>query len=324
MRRREFIAGLGAAAWPFALRAQQSALPVIGFLSGRSPSESAPAEAAFRRGLGEAGYIEGRNLHIAFRWAEGQYDRLPELAESLIAQQVAVIAAVAGGVFAAKPATTSIPIVFVMGEGDAVKTGLVASLNRPGGNVTGITPITSVLGPKRLELLHEVVPKASAIGHLVNPAWSDTAMQVSDAQRAAGLLGIALHVLTASTEREIEAAFAAFVQRRVGGLLCGDVAYLLGRRQLLAELAARHAIPAIYSFREYAMAGGLMSYAPSLADAYRQAGAYVGRILKGERPADLPVMQPTKFELVINLKTAKALGLTVPLTLQASADEVIE
>jgi putative tryptophan/tyrosine transport system substrate-binding protein len=324
MRRREFLTLLGGAAVANPLAANAQPVPVIGFLSGRSPGESATVVAAFRRGLGEAGFVEGRNLHMAFRWAEGQYDRLPKLAADLVAQQVAVIAAVAGGVFAAKPATTRIPIVFVMGEGDAVKTGLVASLNRPGGNVTGIAPITSVLGPKRLQVLHEVVPKATLIGHLVNPTWSDTEMQTRDALEAARLLGIELEEVTANTERDIEAAFATFVQRQVGALLCGDDAYFLGQRQLLADLAARHAIPAIYSFREYAMAGGLMSYAPSLADAYRQAGVYVGRILNGEKPADLPVVQPTKFEFIINLKAAKALGLEVPSTLLAQADEVIE
>jgi putative ABC transport system substrate-binding protein len=235
-----------------------------------------------------------------------------------------VIAATGGAPPAAKAATASIPIVFVMGEGDPVKAGLVASLNRPGGNITGISPITSVLGPKRLQLLHEAVPKAVPIGLLLNPNFPDADSQSNEALEAARSLGLQLYVLTASTERELDAAFVNLVQRHIGALLVGNDSFFLGRREQLAELAARHAIPAIFSFREYVVAGGLMSYAPSLPDAYRQAGVYVGRILKGEKPADLPVLQPTKFELVINTKTAKALGLDIPDRLIALADEVIE
>jgi putative tryptophan/tyrosine transport system substrate-binding protein len=328
MRRREFITLLGAAAaWPLAARAQQGATPVIGFLNSGSPGERTHLVAAFHQGLGETAYVDGRNVTIEYRWAQGRYDRLPALADELVRQQAAVITATGDTVSprAAKAATTTIPIIFVMG-GDPVAAGLVPSFNRPGGNITGVSLVASALAElvaKQLELLHELAPKAVVVGILLNPRPSSE-VDLSQLQSVARSKGLELVVLRANTDRDIEAAFSALVQKHAEALLIEPDVFFLDRREQLVALAARHAIPAVYSRREYAAIGGLMSYGTSLADAYRHAGIYTGRVLKGEKPADLPVLQPTKFELVINLKAAKALGLKVPLTLQVAADEVIE
>jgi putative tryptophan/tyrosine transport system substrate-binding protein len=327
MRRREFLVLLSAAASrPLAARAQQPAMPVIGFLSGRSPYESSGAVAAFRQGLDEAGYFESKNVVIEYRWAEGRYDRLPALAAELVSRQVTVIAAVGGpsSGLAAKGATATIPIVFISGA-DPVQEGLVASLNKPGGNATGVAPLLPAMEGKRFGLLHEVVPNAALIGVLLNPAAASYLdRETSDVQEAARVVGQQLLILRASTEEAIEAAFAMAVEQRAGGLLVAADPFFVSRREQIVALAARYAIPAIYELREYATAGGLMTYGINIGDAYHQVGSYVGRILKGEKPANLPVLQPTKFEFVINLKTAKALRVAIPPGLLSIADEVIE
>jgi ABC-type uncharacterized transport system substrate-binding protein len=326
MRRREFITLLGgAAAWPLVARAQQAAMPVVGFLSSRSPGESAGVVAAFRRGLSETGFVEGQNFVIAFRWAEGRYDRLPALAVDLADMRVTVLFAAGGppSALAAKAATSTIPIVFSAAN-DPVRLGLVASLNRPSGNVTGMSTFTSALAAKRVELLKELVPAAVVMAYVLNPSNPSADLESKEALPAASALGIELHVLNASTEQELNAAFAKLANLRAGGVVVAPEPFFDSQRDRLVALSAQHAVPAIYGFRDYVVAGGLMSYGTSITDSYRQAGNYVGRILKGEKPSDLPVMQPTKFELVINLKTAKALGLEVAQTLLATADEVIE
>jgi putative ABC transport system substrate-binding protein len=327
MKRRQFIALLGGAAvaWPFAARAQQPAIPVVGFLRSTAATGSEHIVTAFLQGLKEAGFVDGQNVAIEYRWADNQNDRLPALAADLIRRQVTVI--VAAGIpaaLAAKAATTTIPIVFEIGA-DPVEVGLVASLNRPGGNLTGVTTLNVELASKRLELLHDVVPTTLSIALLVNPASPINAeRQSTDAQTTARTLGLQLHVLHASTERDFDTVFASLVQMRAGALVINNDAFFLSRTEQLAALTVRHAVPTIFSYREFTAAGGLMSYGGSLTDAYRLTGVSTTRILKGEKPADLPVQQATKFELFINLKTAKSLGLTVPLIMQMTADEVIE
>jgi putative ABC transport system substrate-binding protein len=323
--RREFITLLGgaAAAWPLAARAQQAALLVVGFLNGQSSEAFAHLLTAFRQGLKEIGYLDGENAIVEYRWAEGDVDKLPALARDLVQRQVAVIVAAGGAHLAAKAATRIIPIVFTT-PGEPVQEGLVASFNRPGGNATGVSVFTGTLEAKRFELLHELVPKATTIGVLLDPSFSGADFQLSEVQRAARTTGHQLHVLNVSTEADIDEAFSTLVQIRAGGLVVSGNPFLNSKRNKLIPLAARHAIPAIYEPRESTTAGGLMNYGPSITEVYRQLGVYTGRILKGEKPAELPVLQPIKFDLLINLRTAKTLGLTVPPTLLARADEVIE
>jgi len=324
LKRRECIALLGgAAAWPLAARAQQAAMPVIGFLRSASLADAAHLVAAFHHGLTEVGFVEGQNVAIEYRSAEDHLDRLPALVADLIRRPVAVIIGNHYAALAAKAATVTVPIVFVTGS-DPVREALVASLNRPGGNVTGVSFLTDVLGAKRLELLRRLVPTATTVAMLVSPDTPDAEAERSDAQAAAQAIGQQLLILDVRSDREIETVFATLVQRGAGALLCGAGAFLNSHRERIVALAARHGVPAVYNLREFVTAGGLMSYAPSITDAYRQAGIYAGRILKGEKPANLPVIQPTKFLLVINLNTARALGIEVPPTLLALADEVIE
>ena len=327
MKRRTFIAllGGGAAAWSISTRAQQPALPVVGYLNSRGPDDAAHLAAAFRRGLRDSGYIDGQNVRIEYRWAHGRFDQLPAMAQELARVPVAVL--VAGGgepaVMAAKAATSTIPIVFSMGS-DPIKLGLAASYNRPGGNVTGIDILTATLEPKRLRLLHDLVPAVGTIGFLVDRNFPPATRQVGDVQEAARTIGIRTEVLRAGSAREIDMAFETIAEQRIRALAVGGSPFLDTRRHQIVALAARHAVPTVYHFREFAEAGGLMSYGIDIVDVYRQVGLYAGQILNGVKPADMPIMLPTKFVLVINLKTAKALGLTVPAGMLSIADEVIE
>jgi putative ABC transport system substrate-binding protein len=326
MRRRQFITLLGgtAAIWPLAARAQQSSMPVIGYLGPGSAQSDTFRVTGFRQGLKEAGYVEGQNLTIEYRWAEDHHDRLPAMAADLVRHQVAVIVATsASATLAAKAATTTLPIVFETAA-DPVKLGLVGSLSRPGGNLTGVTQLGEEEAPKRLELLHELLPTALVMAVLVNPAESLSESQVRVSLAAAKTLGLELHVLNASIERDFDAAFAKLTELRAGGLTIGGSALFSSHIEQLAALTVRHRIPAVYQRREFAAAGGLMSYGTNIADTHRLVGIYTGRVLKGEKPADLPVQQATKVELYINLKTAKALGITVPLPLSGRADELFE
>jgi putative tryptophan/tyrosine transport system substrate-binding protein len=325
MRRREFIAGVAAAAsLPAVARAQQPTMPVIGFLNSGSPDGYAILKGAFLRGLKDTGYVEGQNVAIEYRWADGQYDRLPSLAVDLLGRRVAVLAATSTpAALVASAATTTVPIVFTSGD-DPVRLGLVASLARPGGNVTGAAHLEVELTPKRLELLHEMAPAATVIAILVNPTNRNAESQSRDLQTAAQTLGLRTHVLHARSERDFDSVFASLLRLNAGALAIGSDPVFTNRSERLAALALRHSVPAVYEDREFVAAGGLMSYGGSISDSYRLAGVYTGRILKGEKPAELPVQQSTKIELVVNLKTAKAIGITVPQTLLARADVVIE
>jgi putative ABC transport system substrate-binding protein len=328
MKRRTFISLLGgtAATWPLAAHAQQPVMPVIGFLNIASAEAWAEYVAAFKQGLGQTGFVEGQNVAIEYRWAGGDYSRLAALATDLVSLRVSVIAANGGSrsALAAKGATATIPIVFTFGDGDPVKHGLVESINHPGRNITGVTMIAGMLEPKRLELLREIVSKATVVHILVNPSNAGVLQDIPTVAAAAGKLGLAFEVVQAGSESEIDAAFATLAREHAQALMVANDGFLTLRRPQIVALAARYALPAIYPWREFAAAGGLMSYGTSIREAYRQSGIYVGEILKGAKAADLPVQQPTKFELVINLKTARALGLDVPATVLARADEVIE
>ena len=326
MRRREFITLFGGATavWPLAARAQQTAMPVIGFLAGPSAGESRSNLAGFRQGLRQVGYVEGQNVHIAFRWAEGRYDRFPEMAAELVGLPVAVIVAFSGpAALAAMAATNKIPIVFSVAV-DPVKLGLVASFNRPGGNATGVANLAGELVGKQFELLREMLPRVAVMGLLVNPTSVNAETQLAAAAVTRQALGLQIVVQNASIDRDLEPTFATFAQQRTAALVVASDPYFYGRREQLVALAARHSLPAIYYDREYVADGGLMSYGPSITDAYRQAGVFTGRILKGDKPGDLPVQQAIKIELVINLQTAKALGLEMPLSLLLRINEVIE
>ena len=326
MQRRQFITFLSsAAAWPLAARAQQPALPVIGYLGAQSPAAFASRLRAFRQGLGETGYVEGRNVAIEFRWAEGQQNRLSALAADLVGRRVAVIVAPGGAsaALAAKSATATIPIVFEMGA-DPIAMGLVGSLNRPGGNLTGVSSLNVEVTPKRLEILHELVPTAAVVAVLINPTSPTADSQLRDLQAAARALGLQFHVLHAGTERDFDTVFVTLLQLRAGGLVVASDGFFGTHGEQLAALTVRHAVPAIHQSRDFSIAGGLISYGGNFVESHRQAGVYTGRILKGENPADLPVQLVTKVELFINLKAAKTLGITVPLSLLGRADEVIE
>src|SRR5712672_1388713 len=327
MKRRDFITLVtgAVASWPLVAHSQQSAMPVIGFLSSRSPAESEAVVSAFRQGLGESGYIVGHNVAIEYRWAEGRYDRLPALAAELVGLRVAAVLAAGGppAALAAKKATSTIPIIFSAAD-DPVGLGLVESLSRPGGNITGMSVFNSSLGAKRLGLLHELVPSAKTVAYLANPANPSFRLEVDAVQEAAKAFDVDLQVLNASTDLEIEAAFARLAELHAGAIIVAGEPFFDSRRAAIVELAAKHSVPASYSWRENVAMGGLLSYGTSITHSYRNSGIYCGRILKGERPGDLPVMQPTKFEMTLNLKTAKALSLTVPPALLTGADEVIE
>jgi putative ABC transport system substrate-binding protein len=326
MRRRDFVTLIGGAAvWPFTAQAQQSALPVVGWMSSSTDSTSVHLVAAFKRGLSEAGYVEGQTVSIEYRWAEGHYDRLPMIASELVRSQITALVAVGGTVvaLAAKAATSTVPIIFVIGD-DPVKAGLIGSLNRPGGNMTGVTLISAALSAKRIELLRDLKPDASTLGILINPANPNAAFDTQQAQTAIHSLGKQIVVLHAASEQALNVAFDRSAQASVEALVVSNDAFFTTQREQITALAARYAIPAIYAYREYVDAGGLISYGPSFVEIYRQVGGYTGRVLHGEKPIDLPVMQPTKFELVINLKTAKALGIKIPQGLLVAADEVIE
>jgi putative tryptophan/tyrosine transport system substrate-binding protein len=325
MRRRDFLGVMSwaAVALPLSVRAQQSALPVVGFLNSRAPGENEAILVAFRRGLKEAGYVEGQNVTVEYRWANNQYDRVPALVADLVSRQVAVIVSNGPPIATAKAATSTIPIVFAVGF-DPLAYGLVTSLSRPAGNLTGVSILDVEIGPKRLELLHELIPAATVMALLVNPTTPAAQAIAGDVQAAARAHGLELHVLHAATDGDFDAAFTNVAQLRAGALIIGADPFFTSRSRQLGELTVARRIPTIYEFREFAAAGGLISYGTSLADAYRQVGIYTGRILKGEKPSDLPVQQATKVELILNLKTAKALGITVPLTLLGRADEVIE